>query len=114
MNPWNAPPSQHIPPDKNLVRANVIRQLARGGLFFLGVASTLGCIHILLNSNIFLLFSSPLVLGVLISGLTVFLCARNWFWLKEQPLLAARREQIAIIVLSVLGLAGWALYYFSL
>ena len=111
MNNWIAPPSQHIPPDKKLVRANTIRQLARGGLFFLGVISTVSCVWLLLNHRLISIINSPLVFVLFFSVLAVSLCARHWFWLKKQPLTAVRQEQITIIILCLLGLIGWAIYY---
>ena len=112
MNNWTAPPSQQIPPDKKLVRANTIRQLARGGLFFLGVVSTVSCVWLLLSQSLISIIQSPLVFVLLISVLTVFLCVRNWFWLKEQPLTEVRQEQITIIILCLLGFVGWGVYYY--
>lgn len=111
MNNWTAPPSQHIPPDKKLVRANVIRQLARGGLFFLGIISTVSCVWLLLNQSFISIINSPLVFILFFSVLTIFLCVRHWFWLKKQPLTEVRQEQIAIIILCLIGLIGWGVYY---
>ena len=111
MNSWSAPPSQHIPPDKKLVQANTIRQFARGGLFFLGVLSTIGCVLMLLKKNLLSIINSPLVFVLIFSVLTVFLCVRNWFWLKQQPLMQGIQVQIVTIILSFLGLVTWGLLY---
>ena len=110
VNSWSAPPSQHIPPDKKLVQANTIRQLARGGLFFLGSVSTIGCVLMLLKKNLFSIIASPLVFVLIFSVLAVFRCVRNWFWLKQQPLTQAIQKQIVMIILSFLGLVTCCIF----
>ncbi len=111
MSQWTAPPSQHNPPDKQVIRADWLRLVTLGSLFVLGLLSTLSALWVLSLLVPFQVFTSLLSISILVSAVIVFLTARSWHMVLRKQWTDPKRLG-SVIILCVLGLSGWGGFYY--
>ncbi len=113
MNQWSAPPSQHRSLDKKIVQADWLRLCALGGLFLLGLTSTLNALWVLISLGPVYVLRSLLSLSVPVSAVLVYLCARSWLLVMRKQLTEPMRL-LGIIVLCLLALGVWVVFYYCI